>query len=87
MPAIEHNLPTMNVLSLSPREERVGREPERGVRWQNYAPPLPGPLLRFAEEREKITMRFVLERITTNEIFLSTTPRMPSGLNPQPTTH
>jgi hypothetical protein len=37
--------------SLSPHEERVGRESERGV--SNKAPPLPGPLLRFAEEREK----------------------------------
>ena len=54
-------------LALSPHEERVGREPERGAaRGSNRvfcdAPPLPlravvaepeaGPLLRFAEERE-----------------------------------
>jgi hypothetical protein len=36
--------------TLSPREERVGREPERGV--LKNAPPLPGPLLHFVEERE-----------------------------------
>ena len=40
-----------NVSSLSPREERVGREPERGV--TKNAPPLPSPLLHPMEEREK----------------------------------
>jgi len=39
--------------SLSPREERVGREPERGV-VKSQAPPLPAPLLHFAEEREPV---------------------------------
>ena len=44
-------------LTLSPHEERVGREPERGAARGSIAvffdaPPLPGPLLRFAEERE-----------------------------------
>src|ERR1039458_6612382 len=29
--------------SLSLREERAGREPERGGYWQCYAPPLPPP--------------------------------------------
>jgi hypothetical protein len=40
------------VSSLSPREERVGRETERGADQVN-APPLPGPLLHPMEEREK----------------------------------
>ena len=47
--------------SLSPREERVGREPEGGDSQQSRnrspkiqnMPPLPDPLLRGAEEREK----------------------------------
>jgi len=39
-------------LSLSPREERAGREPERGA-FPIKAPPLPGPLLPEREEREK----------------------------------
>jgi len=38
-------------LSLSPREERAGREPERGA-IRAKAPPLPGPLLPRREERE-----------------------------------
>jgi hypothetical protein len=40
------------IWSLSTREERAGREMERGVSNQFAAPPLPDPLLRFAEERE-----------------------------------
>src|SRR2546430_15222279 len=36
--------------SLSPREERAGREQERGA--STGAPPLPGPLLHPMEERE-----------------------------------
>src|SRR5260221_6106768 len=42
------------VPTLPPREERVGREPERGAAYfdSRNAPPLPNPLLRFAEERE-----------------------------------
>jgi hypothetical protein len=71
MPTIEHNL-MMSALSLSPREERAGREPERGVRWQNYAPPLLGPLLRGAEEREKNVMASFPKRVATNLIFPST---------------
>ncbi len=39
-------------LTLSPREERTGREPERGEIETNV-PPLPNPLLHSAEEREK----------------------------------
>jgi hypothetical protein len=36
----------------SPREERAGRGWRRGE-FPINAPPLPGPLLHFAEEREK----------------------------------
>jgi hypothetical protein len=64
MPAIELNLMTMSALSLSPREERAGREPERGAIQPN-APPLPAPLLHCVEEREKNIMasfRNVLRR-------------------------
>ena len=43
---------TLSARTLSPREERGGGEPERGAA-QTKAPPLPGPLLHFAEEREK----------------------------------
>jgi hypothetical protein len=75
MPAIDLNLTTMSALSLSPREARAGREPKREVRWQNYAPPLPGPLLRYAEEREKNVMASFPERVATNLVF-------PSTLNP-----
>jgi hypothetical protein len=39
--------------ALSPRDEGAGREPERGA-VRKKAPPLPGPLLHFAEEREEI---------------------------------
>jgi len=39
-------------LSLSPREERAGREPERGAT-PIKVPPLPDPLLPQREEREK----------------------------------
>jgi hypothetical protein len=44
-------------LTLSPHEERAGRELERGAARGSIAafcdaPPLPGPLLRCAEERE-----------------------------------
>jgi hypothetical protein len=47
-------------LTLSPREERVGREPERGAARGSIAvfcdaPPLPNPLLRCVEERESGT--------------------------------
>src|ERR1035437_6266697 len=47
----ERGLPEEDISdsSLSPREERTGREPERG---ETDAPPLPNPLLRSAEERE-----------------------------------
>src|SRR5439155_11697403 len=38
--------------SLSPREERAGRELERGAP-DEQRPPLHGPLLLFGEEREK----------------------------------
>jgi hypothetical protein len=79
MPAIDLNLTTMSALPLSPREERAGREPERGAIPPN-APPLPAPLLRCAEEREKTTMSFTPKRVTMNGIFLST-------LNPQPSTN
>src|ERR1035437_4286505 len=41
------------IQSLSPCG--AGREPERGVRMKNNAPPLPGPLLHFAEARESST--------------------------------
>ncbi len=39
-------------LSLSPREARAGREPERGATLIKV-PPLPGPLLPEREERER----------------------------------
>jgi len=62
MSAIKHVLTiTMSGLSLSPRENRAGREPERGA----FQPDEP-PLLHFAEEREKNIMtsfRNVLRRI------------------------
>ena len=63
MSAIKHVLTTtMSDSSLSLREERVGREPERGE-IQPIAPPLPGPLLHCAEEREKSTLRFVPKHV------------------------
>ena len=73
MPAIDNNLTTMSVFSLSPREERVGREPERGAILSNV-PPLPAPLLHCVDEREKT------KRITTYGTVLST-------LNPQLSTN
>jgi hypothetical protein len=70
MSAIEYDQMTISVLSFSPREERVGREPERGAIRQN-APPLPGPLLHVTEEREK-NHHVAPERIATNMICPST---------------
>jgi hypothetical protein len=52
MSVIIHSLATMKILFLSPRENRAGREPERGAIQLNVLP-LPIPLLHFAEEREK----------------------------------
>lgn len=49
---LEFRKTTRRDVSLSPREERAGREPERGAAVTN-APPLPAPLLRSAEAREK----------------------------------
>src|SRR5437879_5805293 len=43
--------------TLSPREERVGREPERGDGFQKNVPPLPGPLLRLRSEERELTGR------------------------------
>jgi hypothetical protein len=48
-------------LSLSSREERAGREPERGAFLIN-APPLPSPLLPQREEREKSQCAETLKR-------------------------
>ena len=53
---LERRSPTRRETSLSPREERVGRELERGEVLTN-PPPLPGPLLHAAEEREKQALR------------------------------
>jgi len=69
MLAIEHGLTTtMIALSLSTREERAGRDPERGAIKPN-APPLPGPLLHCVEEREKATTNFDPKRVKANVIF------------------
>jgi ATP-dependent helicase/nuclease subunit B len=51
-----HSAAIWSEASLSPREERTGREPERGVADISslHAPPLPNPLLRLrSEEREQ----------------------------------
>jgi tRNA modification GTPase len=50
---LEHRSSGRRDSSLSPREERAGSEPERGVAGQ--MPPLPGPLFPYGEKREKQT--------------------------------
>src|SRR6266436_285997 len=59
-PTLKRRWRATSNLSLLPREERAGREPERGA-IPVIAPPLPGPLLPRREERERLPRNWLIE--------------------------